>query len=151
MNSTVYKGYIVYEDGSIANKLGNGFITPIQTKEGYVKFNLVDGIGKLGYHQELWHRFIAEAFIPNPANKLYVNHIDGNKMNNAVSNLEWVTASENLQHAVRTGLIDMAYTPRDKEEIMGLVKEGMPQKEAAKLYGLPVTTVNEWFRKPRKH
>lgn len=53
---------------------------------------------------DLIHRCVAKAFIPNPTSKETVNHIDGNKQNNCVENLEWVTYSENHLHAFATGL-----------------------------------------------
>lgn len=63
-------------------------------------------------HNFLVHRLIAEAFIPNPQNKEYVNHIDGNKLNNSLSNLEWVTARENVHHAIEHDLrIICCYIP----------------------------------------
>lgn len=68
---------------------------------GYHKVELYkDGKSKMFYV----HRLVAISFIPNPDNKPQINHKDGNKDNNTVDNLEWVTSKENLHHAVETGL-----------------------------------------------
>ena len=76
----------------------------LDTSTGYLMFNLYDSNGK-PRHKYL-HRLVAEAFIPNPENKRLINHIDGNKANPDISNLEWATDSENMKHAFKHGLCE---------------------------------------------
>lgn len=77
-----------------------------QDKKGYLTVDLYkDGIAS----KRRINRLVAQEFIPNPDNKPEVNHIDGNKHNNNVSNLEWVTKKENCEHAWRTGLVKPSY------------------------------------------
>ena len=71
-------------------------LNPEETKKGYLRVDLYDENGKRKHFKV--HRLVAEAFIPNPDGKPQVNHKDGNKHNNSVTNLEWVTDSENKDH-----------------------------------------------------
>jgi len=66
------------------------------------------------------HRLVAMAFIPNPENKAQVNHKDGNKLNNAIYNLEWVTHQENSIHAYDTGL---NYSPKGEKHYKSKLTE----------------------------
>lgn len=65
------------------------------------------------------HILVAETFVynPDPENKIYVNHKDGDKHNNNASNLEWTTSSENQEHAYRTGLRTPSYTQKTMRPI----------------------------------
>lgn len=76
-------------------------MVPVVHHTGYVHASLVKD--RKRYNVNV-HRIVAEAFIPNPEGKKTVNHIDGNKSNNVVSNLEWSTQKENINHAIKTGL-----------------------------------------------
>lgn len=78
-------------------------LTLNKSRAGYLVVSLAYNRTK---KQGLVHRLIAETFIPNPENKPCVNHKDGNKLNNSIDNLEWVTYSENIKHARRLKLID---------------------------------------------
>ena len=85
-----YEGcYQVSNLGRVRNKIK--ILSPQISNCGYLRIMLKNK------HYSI-HRLVAEAFIPNLENKPQVNHIDGNKTNNYVTNLEWVTASENQKH-----------------------------------------------------
>ena len=83
------------------------------------------------------HRLVATYFIPNPQNKPVVNHIDGNKYNNAATNLEWCTIAENTQHAYRTGLAKTWWTKELAMVAIILLEEyNYSYSEVAKLFNL---------------
>lgn len=78
-------------------------LNPEETKKGYLRVDLYDENGKRRHYKI--HRLVAQAFIENPDGKPQVNHKDGNKHNNSVTNLEWVTDAENKDH--RKELLDV--------------------------------------------
>ena len=96
-------GYEVSSSGEVKNIKTGKILKPGRHRQGYSMVHLSD---QNVVHGKTVHRLVAEAFIPNPEQKPQVNHIDGNKSNNQVSNLEWNTGSENTVHAYRTGLFD---------------------------------------------
>lgn len=96
-----YEGhYAVSDMGRVFSLVTDKFLKQ-PLKRGYFSVAFVRK-GKAKYFRT--HRIVAIAFIPNPENKPQVNHIDGNKLNNTVSNLEWVTPTENTVDAYAKGL-----------------------------------------------
>lgn len=83
------------------NHFNQKIIKPATTKIGYVYICMFINRKKAG---EFLHRIVAKAFLPHNALKTEVNHKDGNKQNNNVDNLEWVTRQENIRHAYNSGL-----------------------------------------------
>ena len=95
--------YYITNDGKCYNSITGNYLTgQVNCKNGYLSYNLTlpDGRKKRCYA----HRLVAIAYIENKDNKKEVNHIDGNKLNNCIDNLEWVNSSENKQHALENEL-----------------------------------------------
>lgn len=100
------------------------------------------------------HRLVAEAFIPNDENKPYVNHIDGNKANNNVENLEWVTPLENSRHAANEGFYSSGskhYFSKLTEDIVWEIRERAQSEklsyaELGRQYGVLDTTISKIVR-----
>lgn len=94
------ENYIVFENGDIFDIAKNKFVHQFSVSSGYLTFYC-----RLLKRNILSHRFIMEIINPvDNMDNLQVNHIDGNKHNNSLSNLEWCTCSENLKHAFANNL-----------------------------------------------
>lgn len=108
----IWKDVVGYEGFYKVSNLGNIISCRRNYKEGvkYITpfnnggYDRVTFVTNWKHKNLLVHRIVAEAFIPNPENKPDVNHIDGNKHNNCVNNLEWATRKENVNHAISSGL-----------------------------------------------
>ena len=95
------------------------------------------------------HRLVAQAFIPNPENKPCINHIDCNKQNNRVENLEWCYQEENEKHAYKNGLKfkgekhpNSKLKKNDVIKIKKLLKTNMLQTEIAKIFNIGNWTIS---------
>jgi hypothetical protein len=104
MKKEIYGGRYIIDDSGIIYSTWRGRVRPLSqcVVKGYLKVGIVDEDGN--HKTKSVHRIIAETFIPNPLRLPQVNHIDGNKLNNDVKNLEWVTAKQNTNHAQKLGL-----------------------------------------------
>lgn len=108
--------YFVFDTGDIFNVATSRFVGNGTDSEGYRMLTLREKPNK--YMRPRVHRIVAELFIPNPDNLPQVNHIDCDKTNNAVSNLEWISNRDNTIHANRHGLYKRKLTLKDKKYII---------------------------------
>lgn len=95
--------YQVSTHGRVRNIYGN-ILRPSIINSGYLKYALVRKNEKSKYIDVTGHKLVLDTIYPNPNETLIRNHMDGNKTNNIITNLEWVTYSENNLHSMRTGL-----------------------------------------------
>jgi hypothetical protein len=126
----------VYKNGARA-RFSQTILKPSVFKKGYLMVFLSVKSKKKA---KSVHRIVAEAFIPNPENKETVNHIDCDKTNNHVSNLEWLSNEENIQHSVENG----RYEYRDERKRLGRRKQ--KGNYTSQYYGVSFDKrCNKWF------
>ncbi len=95
------KDYLVFRDGRVYSKRVKRFLKPRKHTHGYLRLYI-------HRKDEYVHRIVAFCYLDNPLSRHEINHIDGDKTNNHVDNLEWSTRAENNKHAFATGLRDYA-------------------------------------------
>jgi len=137
--------YSVSDTGLVRRNKNNMILTPRMTDNGYLVVKLhVNG----RVVDRRLHRLVGETFIPNPENKRTINHKDGDKTNNNVSNLEWATHKENIDHSISTGLSKWArgidtgsniYTEEQVHEVCRLLEDGKQPAEVANIMNVSVT------------
>ena len=140
--------YYITKDGKCYNNNTGKYLLGQVGANGYVSYSLTlpNGDKKRCYA----HRLVALAYIPNEdKNKTQINHIDGNKINNCVDNLEWVTPQENQQHALKSELRKFNHVycfSKDKK----LVAEYLNIAEAAKAVGISRNLILQELQKEIK-
>lgn len=143
-----YKGlYQINESGQIRNIKGNVKKQAV-TNSGYLVVDLYKNNIR---HTLLVHRLVAQVFIPNPDNLEIINHIDGNKLNNNSSNLEWCDYTTNLNHARKNNLRPKEWqyqgklTKEEILEIPRLVELGLSKIEIARLLCVNIGIIKHIF------
>lgn len=135
--------------------------------KGYLRYTL--SISRNNQIRKMAHVLVASAFLPNPENKPQINHKDGNKLNNEVDNLEWVTCKENIQHCWKNGLNKPNYAMKGKcgklnsqsipirvlDYQNNIIGEFESIREASKKCNVPKIVIERFLRgetkKPRKY
>lgn len=102
-----YDRYLITEDGKVWAKHLSRFLKPVDNGLGYLQYKIRDNTGKRKAFYA--HRLVALCYLDNPSELTDVNHKDGNKSNNHVSNLEWSSHKDNLKHAHKLGLLKGYY------------------------------------------
>lgn len=136
---------------NIRTRFVSGKIINPSTKDNYYLY--VNLGGKLDQKCFYVHRLVAIAFIPNPENKPQVNHINGDKTDNRVENLEWVTSLENITHAISIGVMDNSgenhgNSKLSNEDIVKIrdMSGKVFQRDIAKVFGISQANVSRIVR-----
>ena len=140
--------YRVCESGEIINLANNTPLKPMKQPNGYMHVGLAKGNGE--QHRVTVHSIVALHFLPNPYGYKQVNHKDGNKSNNHVSNLEWCSSQQNIHHAFITGLRPGYMSADDKEALLHRVLNGEQVKDLAEEQNRRPETLHKMLRDTAK-
>ena len=149
MYELFFKYYDITKEGVIINLKTNRKYKGTIGNNGYLTFNTKRNNKNYNY---LVHRLIAIKYIPNPNNYPVINHIDGNKLNNSIDNLEWCTQSDNIKHAFNTGLKEgtgktVLQIDVNTHKIINIFKSA---KEAERITGINHSAISGVCRGTRK-
>lgn len=141
--------YEVSNFGNVRNKTTKYILKGRMSKSGYLMVSLkIDNTQK--FQNRYIHRLVAQEWIDNPEEKREVNHKDGNKINNNISNLEWVTSSENQRHRHSIGINKTSNRRIGKFTVDGeLIAEYDSIIKAANLEGHPRVSIDNVLRGAR--
>lgn len=143
-----FPNYKISEIGEVVNlTTGKNVATPLH-QHGYLCVRLWNK-GKTRLCKI--YRLLAIQFIPNPENKREVNHLDGNRMNHSLSNLEWTTASENMKHAVKNGLSKGQFKKGFDHQKAKLSKEDVYEIRRLRESGMKHRLIGEKFNITMDH
>ncbi|MEH4266008.1 NUMOD4 motif-containing HNH endonuclease [Klebsiella aerogenes] len=143
--------YAITSDGRVLSKFkGWQPLRPGTKPGGYLFVGLYASGSRVAVYKMV-HRLVAEAFIPNPEGKPEVNHKDGDKRNNDVSNLEWVTRSENAIHGVAHDLLKHGFehcsSKLTPEQVLDIYSAEGRYRDIGNKYGVCAQTVCNIKRK----
>ena len=156
-----FPNYTISKLGVVRNNKTKKIVKPFKNWNGYIRIALMKD-GKR-YSRAL-HRLLAQTFIPNPENLPFINHIDGVKDNNELSNLQWCDRSQNMRHAHDNGLVkgqtgakgsnngSSKLTEEDVLKIRKLASDGISSKDIAEQFNISRGNCNSIIaRKYWKH
>ena len=149
-----YEGYYKISNlGNVYSVKRNLFLKQSKLNKGYHEVKLQKDGFKKTFRV---HRLVAIAFISNPLGLLEVNHIDENKSNNCVDNLEWVTRTQNANHGTRNKRASNSLKESNKRPILAIFKNGVTTEyssanECARILGLSAGNINSVIRGTRNH
>ena len=144
--------YTISSIGEIFSIKSNKLLKNSTCNQGYPMAKLFISYDRITKKREYKyvrvHRLVATHYLPNPDELPMVNHLNGNKLDNSVANLEWCTARQNVHHAIATGLVipkPKLLSAKQLATCRSNYIKGIPIKDMAKKYGISRLTIERWI------